>query len=186
MDLLLFPETDATEADDVLMLRIAKKYGAMIVSKDQFRNHEFPDQIRNNTIFYDLVDDRDFPHKIRSTLKTKLIFNKSVIFNADPGKRFISRLSFLLNKLIPFSENLLVSPGDDDYQSVKKSLEIFDLDLEKVMFNLNLLYLYIFSCARYIYGYGIHSQVFFMPKDQHFPMDWWDFHLHLVHHEDDE
>uniref|UniRef100_A0A914QSL3 RNase NYN domain-containing protein n=1 Tax=Panagrolaimus davidi TaxID=227884 RepID=A0A914QSL3_9BILA len=78
------------EEDDLVMLRIAKEYGALIISRDQFRNHkEYEEIARNNVVKYDkistgLLNDKDSTKK----LQDGLCFKYRIDLHETPGMFF--------------------------------------------------------------------------------------------------
>uniref|UniRef100_A0AC34FS35 RNase NYN domain-containing protein n=1 Tax=Panagrolaimus sp. ES5 TaxID=591445 RepID=A0AC34FS35_9BILA len=165
----MFPEDDDTEKDDLLLLGLAKKYGALIISRDQFRNHREYDDIRiNNRIEYDKVATGHF-----KTKKSCEILKHSMAF----------KYALTMNE---FADKFIVDPSDDDYELVQKSLKEFkQVSMESVE-SLNILLQYVYCYWRYVYNYGIPDCVKPFISKTSFPMTFEDFEFAYHEYEEEE
>uniref|UniRef100_A0A7E4VA35 RNase NYN domain-containing protein n=1 Tax=Panagrellus redivivus TaxID=6233 RepID=A0A7E4VA35_PANRE len=103
--LVIRPTTPDKEEDDRAMLQLADRYGAVIISQDNFRNHyeEFGNLIHTNVIGYKNVRNDKFSIEI---LKERLTVERRFCLNAN-------------------SSDFYAQPTDPQYAKVKKGLTKF-------------------------------------------------------------
>uniref|UniRef100_A0A914YTP0 RNase NYN domain-containing protein n=1 Tax=Panagrolaimus superbus TaxID=310955 RepID=A0A914YTP0_9BILA len=153
MGLLLYGLTDDIEADDLLMLKLAKKYGALIITRDQFRNHKGCEKVAEEyTVEYEQVR----TNVTVEMLKKCLYYNSKVAIH-DSKDRFYA------------------NQDDKDYELVKEAATKYPLCSPTIIHVLSLLQLYIYNSIRFMYNLGISKQVIFLQLNDKFPMEWGHF-----------
>uniref|UniRef100_A0A914Y345 RNase NYN domain-containing protein n=1 Tax=Panagrolaimus superbus TaxID=310955 RepID=A0A914Y345_9BILA len=144
----IYPKEDFREADDCMMLQIAERYGAKIISNDAFTNHpEYQFVAQKYTIKYKKTPNPEFSF---DQLQHGLIFENK----------------FTMNIL---SDDLYCSPDDPDYKKVRKShdafwrLTIIDNKILDLLWN----YVHCGICSQI--GFKIPSNIKFMNDNESCP-----------------
>uniref|UniRef100_A0AC34F639 RNase NYN domain-containing protein n=1 Tax=Panagrolaimus sp. ES5 TaxID=591445 RepID=A0AC34F639_9BILA len=148
MNLLLFPEDDEKESDDILMLSLAEQYGALIISNDAFANHqEYKRIAERNTIKYSRICNNNF--KIE-TLEKELAFQYLISFEGV-GDRFYC------------------CKDDPDYEKVTLSYDIFRPLSQTTQKHLDLLHVYIYAELCSLLGVPRPTEIGFLKEDETLP-----------------
>uniref|UniRef100_A0AC35F4J5 RNase NYN domain-containing protein n=1 Tax=Panagrolaimus sp. PS1159 TaxID=55785 RepID=A0AC35F4J5_9BILA len=149
---------DVAEEDDLVMLRIAKEYGALIISRDQFRNHKVYEEIaRNNVVEFDKIstgclNDQNSTEK----LQDGLCFKYRIDLHESP-------------------EKFIVDPSNIDYELVQKSMKKFKKLELGAYSRLMLIYLYTHAQFCYVYNVRIPRVLQSFINADSFPMIYSDF-----------
>uniref|UniRef100_A0A914QF74 RNase NYN domain-containing protein n=1 Tax=Panagrolaimus davidi TaxID=227884 RepID=A0A914QF74_9BILA len=171
MDLLLYPQEDDLEKDDLLLLHLAEKYGALIITNDQFRNHKGYETIAdNNRIEYDKTPTGHFSsrHKESSEiLQDEMTFKFTIALHEMPGK-------------------FIVGPKDEDYERVAESMKKFKQISQADAMSFKLLNMYIYSSWCFVYNYGIPDCVKKFLDADSFPIEYFEFINKYIAFEEDE
>uniref|UniRef100_A0A914Q651 RNase NYN domain-containing protein n=1 Tax=Panagrolaimus davidi TaxID=227884 RepID=A0A914Q651_9BILA len=150
---LIYNNEDRVENDDLLMLDLAMKYGAIIITRDQFRNHKGYENIAE---LY------------------------SVEYEKLPGKFSIENLKTSLSykskcEMHESNEFFYAYKSDNDYELVKESLTAFPLCNPYTITRLHILQLFLYNNIRYCYNLGLSKHINFLQPFDEFPMKWIDF-----------
>uniref|UniRef100_A0AC34FQT5 RNase NYN domain-containing protein n=1 Tax=Panagrolaimus sp. ES5 TaxID=591445 RepID=A0AC34FQT5_9BILA len=141
MQLIIYPEKDFVEADDIMMLQIAERYGAKIISNDAFSNHpKYQTIAKKYTIRYKKKPNPNFSFE---EFKLRLIFENKFCIEGE-------------------EEDMFCMLNDPDYKKVEESHNVFwQLTIiDKKIFDLLWKYVYCGICFEM--GFKISSSIKFM------------------------
>uniref|UniRef100_A0A914YKZ1 RNase NYN domain-containing protein n=1 Tax=Panagrolaimus superbus TaxID=310955 RepID=A0A914YKZ1_9BILA len=137
--LCIFPlHYDVEEEDDLVLLRMAQQYGAIIITRDQFRNHkEYQETAKKYVVEYDKIPTELLKDRFSSEmLKSCLCYKYTICLHE-------------------FAERFIVDPTSEDYELVQKASKKFKQVDEGEYVTMKLINMYI--CARfcYVHNYGV-------------------------------
>uniref|UniRef100_A0AC34G8D0 RNase NYN domain-containing protein n=1 Tax=Panagrolaimus sp. ES5 TaxID=591445 RepID=A0AC34G8D0_9BILA len=157
--LCIFPlHYDVEEEDDLVLLKMAKQYGALIITRDQFRNHkEYQETAKQYVVEYDKVATGLLKDRFSSKqLETNLCYKYSISVHE-------------------FAERFVVDPTCEDYELVEKASKKFKQINEGQYITMKLINMYIYALFCYIFNRGIPAAVEDFIHKGSFPMSYDDF-----------
>uniref|UniRef100_A0AC34F2I8 RNase NYN domain-containing protein n=1 Tax=Panagrolaimus sp. ES5 TaxID=591445 RepID=A0AC34F2I8_9BILA len=148
IQICIYPAKTFKEADDLIMLEIAEKYGAKIISNDAFKNHrKYQSVAQKYAIKYKKKLNPKFSLE---ELERRLIFKNKCFID---GKE----------------DDMYCMLNDPDYKKVEESYDVFwQLTIyDKKILDLLQSYVHCYICSQI--GFKIPSNIVFMADDENSP-----------------